>query len=505
MNLNTRLLLIILWLVPVLAPAQTEPVDLKIIELIKQEGFSNSKINETAIYLTDVIGPRLSGSTGLKRANEWTKKQLEDWGISNVKIEPWGEFGKGWENERFYIAMTTPYYQHLVAVPHAWTSGTNGLVKAKVTLVDIKSESDIENYRGKLKDKVIVSPLQSEIQVSFNPLASRYSEEQLENLTKPAVPSERRRTPGDPADFIAMRTLAGRVADFYREEGVIAVLNPSGSFGTVSSGGASRVTENQFPHIDMTYEHYARMVRLLKSGIDVEVELEVRNRFMEEDLKGYNVIGEIPGVDRKLKNEVVLIGAHLDSWHAGTGGNDNASGVVVMMEVMRILKAIGVKPRRTIQIGLWGAEEQGLLGSRGYVRDRLYDGETKTKKPGFDKFTAYYNIDYGSGKIRGIFTMENEEARPIFEAWIKPLEDLGVTTVSPRNSGGSDHSAFNAAGLPGFPFIQDRIDYGRSYHTNMDTYERMQIEDMKQIAVVVATFVYHTAQRNQLLPRKAVE
>jgi carboxypeptidase Q len=500
MKLSIRILLAFLWLIPIASLAQVEKVELQVIEKIKQEGFQNSGINEIAIFLTDVIGPRLSGSTRLQEANLWAKNQLQEWGISNVRIEPWGEFGKGWENEKFYIAMTSPYYQTLIAVPQAWSGSTNGLIRANVVVVDIRNTEDFEKYRGKLKDKVVVSPISREMEISFGPMATRFTDEQLENLKQlPEQTEGRRRNMGD---FAAMRALANSIDEFLKEEGVAAIINPSGSFGTVRSGGISRTAENPLPHIDMTYEHHARMVRMLERGIEVEIELEIKNRFLEDDLMGYNVIGEIQGSDRKVKDQVVMVGAHIDSWHVG-GGNDNGSGVVVMMEVMRILKAIDINPRRTIKIGLWGGEEQGLFGSRGYVRDYLYDNDDK--KPDFDKFSAYYNIDYGSGKIRGIYTMGNDALTPIFEAWIKPLEDLGVTTVSPRSSGGSDHGPFNSAGLVGLPFIQDRLDYGRGYHTNMDTYERMSIEDMKQIAVVVATFVYHTAQRDQLLPRKAAE
>lgn len=500
MKFSIRLFIAFLWIVPVFVAAQTEPVDLKVIELIKQEGFNNSKINETAIYLTDAIGPRLSGSSALDKANQWAKNQLMEWGMSNVRIEPWGEFGQGWENEKFYIAMTAPYYQPLIAVPQAWSGSTNGLIRAKVAVVDIKNKEDIEKYRGKLKDLIVISPIQRELQISFDPAATRFTDEQLAGLKQ--LPEQTDRGRRNMGDFAVMRELGTSINEFLKEEGVAAIINSSGSFGTVRSGGISINLTDFPPQIDMTYEHHARMVRLIERGIEVELELEVRSKFLAEDLKGYNVIGEIPGTDRRLNDQVVMIGAHIDSWHVG-GGNDNGSGVVVMMEVMRILKAIDFKPRRTIKIGLWGGEEQGLFGSRGYVRDYLLEGETK--KRGYDKFAAYYNIDYGSGKIRGIYTMGNDALTPIFEAWIKPLEYLGVTTVSPRSSGGSDHGPFNSTGLVGLPFIQDRLDYGRGYHTNMDTYERMSIEDMKQIAVVVATFVYHTAQRDQLLPRKAVE
>ncbi len=502
MKLFLRLFIIFLWIAPIVIHAQVEKVDLKVIEQIKQEGYQNSGINEFTIQLVDAIGPRLSGSSQLAKANQWAKSQLQEIGLSNVRIEPWGEFGKGWENEKFYIAMTSPYYQPLIAVPQAWSGSTNGLIRTNVVVLDIKNTDDFEKYRGKLQGKVVTSPIAKDLPISFEPMASRFTDEQLENLRSLPEQQQGGRRMRDFVDFAAIREMTNQINEFLKEEGVAAIINSSGSFGTVRSAGGSRTVENPLPQVDMTYEHHARMVRLLERGIDVEIELEIRNRFLEDDLMGYNVIGEIPGTDRRLKNQVVMIGAHIDTWHVG-GGNDNGAGVVVMMEAMRILKAIGVKPRRTIKIGLWGSEEQGLLGARGYVRDYLFDNEIK--KPGFDKFSAYYNIDYGSGKIRGIYTMGNDALTPIFEAWIKPLEDLGVTTVSPRSSGGSDHVSFNSAGVNGLPFIQDRLDYGRGYHTNMDTYERMSIEDMKQIATVVAVFVYHTAQRDQLLPRRAAE
>ncbi len=475
------------------------------VQKIRHEGLQNSSIRDISFNLTDVIGPRLSGSSGLARAYQWTSEQMAEWGLSNVEVVPWGEFGPGWDNEKFYIAMTAPYYQHLVGVPRAWTRGTGGPVSGAPVLVDIRTDEDFEKYRGQLGGRIVVTPVTSEPSVSFNPMAHRYSDEDLERLSQ--LPEVRSPDYGNvvsgPSDWAARRAFNRKLEEFYQEEGVAVVLRPSGTFGTVRSGGSRLVGEQQpgVAQIDLTFEHYGRIVRLLEAGIGVEIELEVQNRFLDQDTKGYNVLAEIPGTDRRLRDEVVMIGGHLDSWHAGTGANDNAAGVAGMMEVMRILKEIGVEPRRTIRIGLWGAEEQGLFGSREYVREHFYDRETG-KKPAYDKLSAYFNVDNGSGKIRGIWLMGNDEARPIFEDLLSPFHDMGASTVTLRSTGSTDHVAFNAAGLPGFNMMQDRIDYGRGYHTNMDTFERMELGDMMQAAVIVASIVYHVAMRDERIPRK---
>ena len=506
MRLIRNILFSFLLAVPVTLFAQTEPVDLDMVHRIRQEGLKNSQIRDLSFHLTDVVGPRLSGSTGLSNAYRWTSEKMKEWGLSNVEVVPWGDFGRGWDNERFYIAMTRPYYQHLIAVPGAWTRGTDSLVTAVPVLVSIQNDDDFERYRGKLEGKVVVTPVTSEPELSFEPLASRWDDERLEALAMyPEVRSPAYGQPQrEPSDWFAQRALSNRVNQFLEEEGVLALLRPSGTFGTVRSHGRGYDVnvEPGLPQVDMTFEHYGRIVRLLEAGVEVEIELDIRNRFLYDDLKGYNVIAEIPGTDRNLRDEFVLIGAHLDSWHAGTGGNDNAAGVVVMMEVMRIMKELDVMPRRTIRIALWGAEEQGLHGSRNYVRQHLYDPVDGGRKPAYDKFSAYYNVDNGSGKIRGIYLQENDALRPVFEAWFEPLRDLGVGTVTLRRTGSTDHVPFDAAGLPGFQFIQDRLDYGRGYHTNMDTFERMQLGDMMQAATVVAVLVYHTAMRDEKLPRK---
>lgn len=496
---------LVLFLLPSILMAQIEPVDLNVIYKIKQEGLKNSQIEDISFWMTDFVGPRLPGSTGMSRATKWVKEKMEEIGLKNVTIEPWGNFGKGWDNTKNYIAMTAPYYSPLIGTPKAWTAGTNGLLKSEVILVDVQDESDFEKYKGQLKGKIVISSQMVETPPAFDPLARRLTDEDLDQLTN-AVQQQRRGNyrEADFARFRQMRQMRNKMSTFFKEEGAAAILTGSGSFGTVRSSGASARADAEPAITEMliTAEHHGRIVRLLQHEIPVEVEMEITNTFLDEDLNDYNVIGEIPGTDKTLKDQIVMVGGHLDSWHGGTGANDNGSGCIVMLEALRILKAIGVNPKRTIRIGLWGAEEQGLRGSRAYVASNFADPSNMELKPDHSKFSAYYNIDNGSGKVRGIYMQENDMVRPIFEAWLKPFEDMGASTITNRNTGGTDHLSFNSVGLPGFQFIQDPINYGRGYHTNMDTYERLMMDDMKQTAVIVAAFVYHTAMRDELLPRK---
>ena len=477
------------------------------VQKIRNEAFGNSSIREFAVQLTDVIGPRLSGGKGLHNACTWAKETLEGYNLSNAQLEPWGNFGKGWEMEKFYIAMKQPYYQPLVAVPQAWTGGTNGLQVADVVLVDASSEEMLLTYSGKLQGKVVITPFEKELEVSFEPLASRFTEEEIDKFGK----SPEFRSDPDPYMLERMRksqtygVSRQQLKEFCEAEGALAIIENSGSFGTVRSYGDRNgrfLDELGILTIDMTHEHYARMVRLIDRGIDVSLELDVKNRLIDDYQEGVNVIAELPGADKKLKDEVVMIGAHIDSWHAGTGGNDNASGVILMMEVMRILKQSGVKLDRTVRIALWTGEEQGLLGSKGWVDKHVYNFDTNEKGPEYDKISAYYNFDYGTGRIKGIFLHDNLALKPIFQEFFEPLDDLGVSLISNRNPGSSDHVMFNRIGIPGFALIQDRIDYGRGYHTNMDTFERIQLGDLKQAAAVVATLVYQTANFPTKLPRK---
>ncbi|WP_439880056.1 M28 family metallopeptidase [Pontibacter sp. MBLB2868] len=509
MTRKPLLLLAFLLQVAIVAKAQQEPVNLDVVHRIKQEGLKNSQVMETAFYLTDVSGPRLSGSPGLNRANEWAKKQLTEWGLQNAHLEEWGEFGKGWEVEKSYIAMTAPYYQQLIATPKAWTPGTSGLIKAKAVLVQLEKEEDLQQYKGKLAGKIIITDTDNDAKTTFEADAKRYTEEELDKMamSPEATSSSSSWTPERIAQYRARMALRNKAVDFFKAEGAAAILSSRGGMhGThYTSNGAPYAKDAQpaLPELEMGLEDYGRLVRLLKADKPVELEMETKTNFFTNDMKGYNVIAEIPGTDKKLKDEVVMLGGHIDSWHAATGATDNAAGVAVMMEAVRILQAMGIKPKRTIRIALWSGEEQGLYGSRGYVKEHFGDPATMALTKEHEKLSAYYNLDNGTGKIRGVYLQGNDAARPLMEAWLAPFHDLGATAVTIRNTGGTDHLAFDAVGLPGFQFIQDEIDYDtRTHHTNQDTYDRLQADDLKQAATIVASIVYHTAMRDKKLPRK---
>jgi Zn-dependent M28 family amino/carboxypeptidase len=506
MKIKTSFISICLLIVfPAVLWPQTEKTDLNMIYRIKQEGMRNSAIEELAYGLTDFAGSRLTGSTGNTRGNEWAKKKMEELGFQNVRIEEARDNSRGgWDNQKAYAAMTAPYYISFACNPVAWTGSTNGLVKSDVILLDVKAESDLDKYKGKINGKIIMMPSTSTYEVSYEPFASRYTEQQLKDLAMADTrPMGGRRPPMDFANFAAQRALRNKISEFIKTEGAAVILNSSGTFNVPRSNGASYTSGNPEPvaELNLAIEAYGRMERLLKHNERVEMEIEIQNRFFASP-KIYNVIGEIPGTDKLLKNEVVLLGAHIDSWNGGTGAADNASGCIVMMEALRILKNLDVAPRRTIRVALWGGEEQGLNGSRGYVEKYLVDPKTKEHKPDFDKFAAYFNMDNGSGKYRGIYTQENDMVRPIFEEWLKPFADLGATTITGRNTGGTDHLSFDAVGLPGFQFIQDEIEYDRGYHSVMDTYERLVMSDLRQNAVITAAFAYNAAMRDAKLPGK---
>lgn len=490
--------------------AQVEPVDMAAIQKIREEGLKKSQVMQTAFYLTDVSGPRLSNSPGLKRAEEWAAATLKTWGLQNVALEPWGTFGRGWEVQKSYIAMSAPYYQALIASPKAWTPSTKGAIKAEVVLLKVDSVADLAKYKGTLAGKIAIFDVNTAISTSFKSDGSRHTDEDLAKMTEPAAP---RAANGGGAPTAAMeamrkqRALRTQINELLIQENVGLILsNGRGTHGTFfTSNGASYAADAKAvaPEVELSQEDYLRIVRLIKAGQKVEVEADIQTRFIDNDLTGYNVIGEIPGTDKKLKEQVVMIGGHIDSWHAATGATDNAAGTAVMMEAMRILKAIGFKPKRTLRIALWSSEEQGLFGSRNYALQHFGDPKTMSLKPEQAKVSAYYNLDNGTGKIRGVYLQGNEAIAPIFKAWLAPFADLGATTLTPRNTGGTDHLSFDALGIPGFQFIQDGIEYNtRTHHTNMDTYDRLIEDDLKQAATIVASFVYHTAQRADLLPRK---
>jgi carboxypeptidase Q len=495
------LLFLPLWLM-----SQSENVDLSMIYKIKQEGLKNSGIEELSFWLTDFVGPRLTGSTGGTRGNEWAKKKMEELGFQNVRIEAARDFTRGgWDNLKTYAAMTAPYYVNFACNPVAWTGSTNGPVKGEVMLLDVKAEGDLDQYKGKLTGKIVLIPSTSVYEVSYEALATRYTDAQLKDLSMATSSTPPNKPTFDLTAFMTQRALRIKISEFLKNESVAVILNNSGTFNVPRSGGANYTAGAKEPtaELNLPVEDHGRMERLLRHKVPVEMEVEITNKFIDSP-KIFNVIGEIPGTDKLLKNEVVLIGAHIDSWHGGTGAADNASGCVVMMEALRILKSLEVAPRRTIRIALWGGEEQGLNGSRGYVENYLVEAITKVHKPDYDKFAGYFNMDNGSGKYRGIYLQGNEMVRPIFEEWLKPFEDMGATTITIRNTGGTDHLSFDAVGLPGFQFIQDEIEYDRGYHTVMDTYDRLVMADLKQNAIITASFVYNAAMRNTKLPGKPV-
>ncbi|RMG21787.1 MAG: M20/M25/M40 family metallo-hydrolase, partial [Bacteroidetes bacterium] len=492
--------------------AQQEQIDYDMVYNIKREGLQNSEVMDIAFYLTDVAGPRLTNSPGYTRAAEWAKGKFEEWGLKNAALEPWGEFGKGWENQKLYIAMTKPYYAPLIAAPKAWTPGTKGLVKGEVIFMDVEDEEDLHSYQGKVKGKIVLLKPSSEVETSFEADARRFTEEELAEMAKQPLSSRSSRyDPARLAQWRKQRALMEKVNAFLSVEGAALVLRGTrGREGTLFTSGGRGYRSNaspELPTIELQAEHALRMARLLEEGIEVAVEAEMKNVFFDKDLQSYNVVAEIPGTDPQLKDEIVMLGAHLDSWHSATGATDNAAGSAVMMEAIRILQAAGAQPRRTIRIALWSGEEQGLHGSRNYVKNHFGDPSTMEMKPEYDKFAGYFNIDNGTGRIRGIYLQGNDAVRPIFEQWFRPFDDMiDNRTITIRNTGGTDHLAFDQIGLPGFQFIQDPIAYStRTHHTNMDTYERLQKEDLMQMACIVASFVYHTAMRDEKLPRKPIK
>jgi len=504
-----------------------EKVDLETMGRIRYEGFHDSKVMDYATGLMDTIGERLTGSPNMKRANEWTRDQLTAMGLSNAHLESWGPFGRGWANQYVNVRMTSPDVVTLLAYPKAWTPGTNGVVQGKCVRATIDDKKDFDKYKGKLAGMIVILGADADVKPITEPPYKRLSDDDLAKLADYQIPADR---PGFRfADFIKRQQFIKDLNQFFADEKVLAVIDHSrgtagGGTVFVQSGGSYKPGETTaVPQLTMASEHWTRIARLLQQKKDVSLELNVSSTFYDDDAMQYDTIAEIPGTDKK--DELVMLGAHLDSWHAGTGATDNGAGTIVMMEAVRILKALDLKPRRTIRIGLWSGEEEGLLGSQGYVQNHFgarppmddpgmkgmptllrREAGDVTVKPEQAKVSAYFNVDNGSGKIRGVHLQENEAVAPIFEAWMKPFKDLGMTTLTMRNTGGTDHLSFDAVGIPGFQFIQDPIEYEtRTHHSNMDVYDRLQPDDLKQIAVIVAGFVYDAAMRDQMLPRKPIE
>ncbi len=518
----------VLSLMPSLGLAQKqEALDTVVLSKIKDEGLNRSQVMNTLSMLTDVYGPRLTNSPGHKKAANYAKAALESWGLQNVRFDYWGEdFGRGWQLKKFSLQSLEPVYFPVIAYPKAWGPGINGTLQADVVYLDVKTEKDLGNYVGKLKGKIVLFNLPISVKPGFTPDASRFNDSTLLHMANAEAPvSSSNRAANNVTEAQRLTYLKW---EFCMKEGAVAILEASPAArledGTVAVQGAplpyppdvptakrlqvySANAPRILPQVMVADEHYNRLVRQLQKGFPVKLELTLEVEFTPAE-KGFNIIGEIPGTD--LKEEVVMIGAHFDSWHGSTGTTDNGAGSAVMMEVMRILKTLGTGPRRTIRIGLWGGEEQGLLGSHSYIKrtygerlDKARPYDSIVLKPGAEKFSVYFNMDNGTGKYRGVYLQGNERVRPIFRAWLKPFEKMGTSTLTLDNTGGTDHLSYDEIGLPGFQFIQDPIEYSsRTHHTTMDVFDKAIEADLKQNVVITAFFTLMAANREGLIPRK---
>jgi carboxypeptidase Q len=566
-------LLIFALLVPYLALAQQaqgtqqpalDPNDP--IAKIRDEGLNRSQVMQTLSYLSDVIGPRLTASPNMKRANEWTRDTLTKWGLQNAHLEAWGPFGRGWSLKRFSAQVIQPQDIPLIAYPKAWSPGTNGALSAEVVYFDAKDESDMARFKGQLKGKIVLAQPMREVKAHFEAPGTRRDEKNLLTLANAPLPRPFARGGlggNRSAEFIAAAQLAAKKLQFLADEGAALLVDSSRgdggtifvqsatvpqpfqppAFGAPAPNAPRRINAYDKdaprfpPQIVLAVEHYNRIVRMIQAGETVKMEVNLAVEWQDQDLNGYNTVAEIPGSDPQLKDEIVMLGGHMDSWHSGTGATDNGAGVAVAMEAVRIIQTLGVKPRRTIRIALWTGEEQGLLGSRAYVAQHLGKLVTPSntasasgngsapqrgggegpatasstapttpvlvKMAEYDKLAGYFNLDNGTGKIRGVYLQGNDAIAGLFRQWLAPFRDLGAETLSLANTGGTDHLSFDAIGLPGFQFIQDEIEYdARTHHSNMDVFDRIQGDDLKQAATIMAAFVYNTAMRDEKLPRK---
>lgn len=515
-----------------------ETLNLEMYQRIREEGIKNSRVMEYASGLMDGIGARLTGSPNMHRANEWTRDQLTAMGCVNAHLEDWGEFGLGWQQINTWVRMAAPDSQVMIAQAAPWSPATNGAVQGAAVYVDVQKEEDLAKYKGQLAGKIVLLEKMRDVPPVDKPLFRRLDAEDLKKIYEYPVHKEPELI-DQVKDFLGPILLRAKVGAFLAQEHAAAVILPSrdgsnggGSGGTVFDDfGADlgflinkREHANPLPVAVMAVENYGRIYRLLEASVPVELELNIQTRFTGDHEHGFNTIAEIPGTDPNLKDQIVMVGGHLDSWAAGTGATDNGAGSIVAIEVMRILNALSVKPRRTIRIALWSGEEEGLLGSYGYVSQHFGSFPLSTApdqvdlpafirkivgplqvKPEQKLVSGYFNLDNGSGKIRGIYLQENLAIGRIFRQWIEPLRDLDVTTVAVRNTTGTDHESFDAVDIPGFQFIQDPLDYeSRTHHSNMDVYEELRPEDLAQAATVEAIFVYNAAMRDQMLPRKPI-
>jgi hypothetical protein len=529
-------------------PAAVYSAPKEVIDKIRDEGMNRSQVMQTLSYLTDVIGQRLTASPSLRRANEWTRDTLTKWGLQNAHLEAWGPFGRGWVLKGFSAQVSEPYDIPLIAYPKAWAPSAN-LVNADVVYLDAKDDAALDKFKGQLKGKIVLISDPREVKADFTGIGNRETDESLAKLAAAPDPATVQRPVG-PAQP-SPEALARRQAQLFNAKKLIFAYNEgAGMLVDNSRGGAggtifvqqATVSQAQpttpdpnfrrlspwqkeaesmiLPQMTVSTEHYNRLVRMLQQGEKLKMTVNVDAQYVDGDGMVNNTIAEIPGTDPKLKDQIVMLGGHMDSWHAGTGATDNGAGVAVAMEAVRILQAAGLKPRRTIRIALWTGEEQGLFGSRAYVKQHF--GEIKNarnqfgpqdpnapppelvKGPEYDKLSAYFNLDNGTGKIRGVYMQGNSGVRPYFESWLTPFADLGAKTLTMSNTGGTDHLSYDAIGLPGFQFIQDEIEYDTlTHHSNQDLYDRIQPDDMKQAATIMAAFVYQTAMMDEMMPRKA--
>jgi carboxypeptidase Q len=494
----------------VLVSAQ-EPVNLRVIHEIKNEAFENSKVMDHVFYMTDVHGPRLTNSPGHRAAAEWAVKRLTEYGLVNARLEPFKAFGRSWNFTRYEGHMMAPSYQPLIGYPMAWSEGTSGVVKAEAALAVLQKKADLEKFKGKLKGKIVLIDPLKELGLSEAPMGKRLSEKELEQRATVQDPSRMGYPMGNRGSFLTDLT-RNDLNKFLKEEGVLVAVRQgyNGDGGTVfATAQGSRNAKDPVPPctVVLTAEHYNRIYRLLDKKQKVELSFDIQAKFMDETIDSFNVVAEIPGTTKK--DEVVMLGGHLDSWHGGTGATDNATGSAIAIEAVRILKQLKLPMERTVRIALWGGEEQGLLGSIAYVENHFAERKTMKMKPDYNKLSVYFNTDTGTGKYRGIGAGGNLMAKPVFEAWMEPFKDMGFTTVSgatsqtTRRPGGTDHTSFTWVGLPGFGFLQDPIEYStRTHHSNMDVYDRVQKGDLMQASAIMSSFVYHAATRKAMMPRK---
>ncbi len=497
-----------------------EKVDLYTINRIKAEEFQDSKVMENAFYLSDVYGPRLTGSPGLKAAAEWAVRRMGEWGLANPQMEKWGPFGRGWTCTRFVAQQKEPQFSPLIGFARPWSPGTNGPVSGEPILAVLRTDADLEKFKGKLKGKVVLLEDRRALVAETEADLKRYTDTELANEALapdpsprgpfanpiPVIPGQPARQPGQPFDREAREKFRDKVNQFLTDEGAIVTLTPSyraasGIVFGMNAGSQDPKKPLPPPSVALEVEQYNRIARLVEKKIPVTLEFDIQNKFLDDTQDSFTVTGELPGTSKK--DEVVMLGAHLDSWTGGTGATDNGAGSAVVMEAMRLLKTLDLKMARTVRMALWTGEEEGLLGSRAYVKEHFADRETMAVKPEHSKLSGYFNLDNGSGKIRGVYLQGNDMMRPIFQAWLDPFRDYSANTVTIRNTGGTDHQSFDAVGLPGFQFIQDPLDYSTdTHHSTADVYDHLVAGDLAEASAIMAAVAYEAATRDEMLPRK---